>query len=124
MLEQQTDKTKQRMNTFDSGLDDKFNAISSQITHPLDSSNMNILSLEHENEDFIAEYKRVIDNKSIPHKDVDDIGSEQDHLGMELGLPRGPDDKLRHATVKRWIVLIAIAVSSLGGRVSRVQIVV
>ena len=48
MLEQQTEETKQRMSTFDGGLDDKFNAISSQITHPLDSSNMNIVSLEHE----------------------------------------------------------------------------
>ena len=91
------------MNAFDSGLDDKFNAILSQITHPLDSSNMNILRLEHENEDFIAEYKRVIDNESIPHEDVDDIDSEQDYLGMEPGLLRGPDAELRHATVNRII---------------------
>ena len=103
MLEQQTEETKQRMSTFDGGLDDKFNAISSQITHPLDSSNMNIPSLEHEDEDFIAEYKRVIDNESIPHEDVDDIGINQDYLGMELGLPRGPDDELQYATVKRII---------------------
>ena len=65
------------MNAFDSRLDDKFNAISSQITHPLDSSNMNILSLEHEDEDFIAEYKRVIDNESIQHEDENNIGNEQ-----------------------------------------------
>ena len=48
ILEQQTKETKQRMSTFDGGLDEKINAISSQITNPLDSSNMNILSLDHE----------------------------------------------------------------------------
>ena len=43
----------------------------------------------------------MIDNKSIPHEDVNDIGNKQDYLGIEIGLPRGPDDELRHATVER-----------------------
>ena len=80
MLEQQTEETKQNMRTFDDGLEDKFNAISSQITHPLDSSSMNILSLEYEDEDFIEDYKRVIDNKSIPHEDADNRNKYIDTL--------------------------------------------
>jgi len=103
MLEQRIDETKQKMNSFDDGLEDKFSAISSEIAHSVNPNDVNILGLEYKDEEFIAEYKRVIDNKLIPHKDKNNPRDDQDYLGMELGLPHGPDDTLRHGTVKRHI---------------------
>ena len=45
-----------------------------------------------------------MDDKLLPHitdDNVDNIAKRDNYLNMELGLPRGDDDHITHATVKR-----------------------
>eukprot|EP00978_Attheya_sp_CCMP212_P011905 scaffold29606_cov28-Attheya_sp.AAC.2 len=58
--------------------------------------------MEDEEEDFIEEYNRVINDATLP--EVDDIdkelvGQSDPYLTMELGIPRGDDDELEFAKV-------------------------
>ena len=46
----------------------------------------------------------MIDDKSLPHttdNNLDNIAKRDNYLNMELGLPRGDNDHITHATVKR-----------------------
>eukprot|EP00978_Attheya_sp_CCMP212_P045065 scaffold332625_cov28-Attheya_sp.AAC.1 len=59
--------------------------------------------MEDEDGDFIEEYKRVINNATLP--EVDDVnkelGQSDPYLTMELGIPRGEDDELEFAKVTK-----------------------
>ena len=62
-----------------------------------------MLSADQFDDEFAQDMARVIDDENLPHA-MDDL--EQSHevdpyLNMELGLPRGTDGELHHATVKR-----------------------
>ena len=72
----------------------------------------NRLSLSDEDPKFIEEFNRVINKSSIP--EVDDKGPEikenvdirevvpgHAYINMEIGLPRGDDDEIMRAVVKR-----------------------
>jgi hypothetical protein len=66
-----------------------------------------ILNLEREDPEFLADLQRVIDSDTIKHVDETEnmeIGEVDPYLNMELGLPRGADDSLVHAHVKRRAV--------------------
>ena len=72
----------------------------------------NRLSLEDDDVDFIEDFNRVINDSSIPDADTPTSNGElkdkestpdgyDNYLGMELGMPRGHDDQLLRARVKR-----------------------
>ena len=63
-----------------------------------------LLDLEHEDDAFHNEFHKAISDPSL--KDADDMydneyGKDDPYLGMKLRLPRGPDDELQHAKVKK-----------------------
>jgi hypothetical protein len=65
------------------------------------------LDLGNEDQEFIDEYKCVIDDKAMLHADVADaeeVGVLDPYLNMERGLPRGEDGELAFAQVKRRAV--------------------
>ena len=103
-LEKQTDETKERMKDFEIGVKRRWDAKTADIhedvhEHPREF----VLSLEDEDEEFINEYKRVIDNKDIKDAEaigVIEIGEKDPYLHMELGLQR-EEEGIQHARVKR-----------------------
>ena len=84
----------------------KMEAVSASVD--VDSTERPYLSLEHENEEFLKEYNRVISDdelKDADDKEKGDLGLEHDpYLEMELALPRGEGDEMQHATVKKRAV--------------------
>ena len=82
-------------------MNEKLNARSSDIniSHDLIQQGK-LLSLDDEDEDFIASYNRVIDSKDVKHIDDLRIG-EDNFIGMELGIRRGDDARLDRGVVKR-----------------------
>ena len=72
-----------------------------------DNPEWNRLTTDEIDNEFIEEFNRVISDKSIREADeFDDDGdftpdSLDDYIHMEIGLPRGDDDALLHATVKK-----------------------
>ena len=72
----------------------------------------NQLSIKDDDPEFVEEFRRVIDEKTIPYSKDDQIHSHNKDsslappindgfLNMEVGLPRGDDDALMHAIVKK-----------------------
>eukprot|EP00978_Attheya_sp_CCMP212_P037515 scaffold177612_cov55-Attheya_sp.AAC.3 len=59
--------------------------------------------MEDEDEDFIEEYKQVINDATLPEvDDVDkELGQSDPYLTMELGIPRGENDELECAKVTK-----------------------
>ena len=57
-----------------------------------------------EDEEFLNEFNRVIDDPSIKDADSPTPDSFDPYLNMELGMPRGPDHALANAHVKRRAV--------------------
>jgi hypothetical protein len=66
-----------------------------------------VLDLENEDPEFLEDFNRVIDDDDVKHADETtdmEVGKEDPYLNMELGLPRGEDEELKHAHVKRRAV--------------------
>ena len=69
--------------------------------------NWNQLSLSTFDDDFIEEFNKVISDESVPHAEESTTEEEytpdscDNFINMELGMPRGQDGELQHATVKR-----------------------
>ena len=68
-----------------------------------DVDRWNMLSLEQFDKEFAEEVSRVIDDVNLPHAhdDVVRYDSDDSYVNIEIGLPRGDDGALHHATVKR-----------------------
>ena len=65
-----------------------------------------ILSLENEDDEFLEEFNRVIENPDVAEGSDDhpsEYGVEDPYLGMELGIRRD-EEGLHHARVKRRAV--------------------
>jgi hypothetical protein len=112
-LEQQTNEIwKRRMTTFDDEVEPKFQTSSSDISnYTRDIPQDLLLDLDGEDQDFIQEFNRVIDNDAIPHHDDTkgdirdgEVGIQDPYLNMELGLPHRGEEDLRLARVKRRAV--------------------
>ena len=89
-IDEYEDKVSERLNAKSSGID---------VHHDLIQQG-GLISLDDEDEDFISDYNRVIDDKSLNH--VDDLKIGQDNfIGMELGIRRGDDAKLDRGIVKK-----------------------
>jgi hypothetical protein len=65
------------------------------------------LDLENEDPEFLEDFNLVIDDDDVKHADETfdmEVGEDDPYLNMELGLPRGEDEELKHAHVKRRAV--------------------
>ena len=106
--DQQTEVNKEYMTKYNETVSTKLHP-KQELHNDLitDAPKWHRLSLEDEDNDFIDSFNRIIDDKSIPH--IDDFNDDgeytadttDNYLNMELGLPRGVNDTLLHATVKR-----------------------
>ena len=98
-----TDEWKIRMNEFTTKLNIRLDAKNTTTPHP-DVPAWNRLTLHGIDNDFTDDFQKVINNESIPEADTSEsnIADTFDaYVNMEIGLPRGDDDSLHHAVVKR-----------------------
>ena len=85
-LEKQTDEYTRRMNDFQIKLEEKWTTTLSDILgQSQDGPRKNVVYLEDEDEEFVTEFKRAIDNEDV--KDADDdnsneIGIKDPYLNM------------------------------------------
>jgi hypothetical protein len=107
-LERQTDEWKQRTTRFTEVLEAKFQAPSSDLSNiTKDAPPEKVLDLDNKDPEFLEDFNQVIDDNTIKNADEArdmEIGEEDPYLNMELGLPRGDDEELKHAHVKRRTV--------------------
>ena len=107
-LQRQTDRYKELITAFQNRLTDRW-ANPQQIapaTLPDGGNNNDVLSLENEDDEFIAEFNRVIQDKDL--KEVEDItpddpefGTHDPYLNMELALRPNEEEAAHYARVKR-----------------------
>jgi len=111
--EQQTDEWKKKMNNYDKKVKERLD-ISNFIISRDEEKPFNSLSLGDDDPEFEQEFMKTSHNPMQVDDDgqhgcnSDDkkhtIDSFDPYLNMEIGLPRGDDDNLMHATVKRRVV--------------------
>ena len=104
-IEQQIGKWKENMYEYTTMLNICLSIEDTSVQLGHDINNRNQLSMiDQEDQYFINEYKRVIDDKTLPHMDKVDMTQKDTYLHIELGLPRGSDENFIHAVVKKRIV--------------------
>ena len=111
--EQQTDEWKKKMNNYDKKVKERLD-ISNFIISRDEEKPFNSLSLGADDPEFEQEFMKTshnpvqVDDDGQHDCNSDDkkhtIDSFDPYLNMEIGLPRGDDDNLMHATVKRRVV--------------------
>jgi len=105
-LEQSITEMKEKMEAFTESANRRLETTSGDLpTSQNEIPSHTLIGLQHEDEDFIEEYNRVIDSKDLLNieDNVNDLnlGGQDNYIGMEIGLPRGEDGALEHAIVKR-----------------------
>ena len=107
--EKQTDEWKRQMELYTTYIDDRLSDSNFDLVdimmnkHP---HNRLPMQLDNMDAEFTEEFQKVIDNENVPHA-IDDIKQDltsDNYLHMSLNLPRGFDDSLEHAVVKRRVV--------------------
>lgn len=108
--EQSTDEWRQRMKEYDESIEERLEAQNTNIDlgNYDQTPQWNRLSITDDDPEFVEEFNRVINDASVPEADslnpkdeATDQGDSSDYINMEVGLPRGDDDNLVHAIVKR-----------------------
>lgn len=98
-----TEEWKNRFSTFDSNIKSHLKAQGIDASKEMsERPPWNQLTLDDEDQEFINDFNRVINDESVPEADdayPDDC--YDGYLNMEIGLPRGDDDNLVPAIVKR-----------------------
>jgi hypothetical protein len=102
-LTQQTDEWAVSANIFDAEIKVKLEAENANV-NLTGIQQGKLLDLEHEDQDFVDEYTRVIDNPDVPHMEDLVSASATSYVGMELGIRRGADSELMSGSVKRRAV--------------------
>ena len=107
-LEKQTKENQETMDKYDESLESRWTAKSADISIMLkDTDKKRVLSLRDEDQEFLDEYQRIIDNETLKHaddyEDVE-IGHDDPYLNMELGIRLTDEEALQHARVKRRAV--------------------
>ena len=104
--EKATAEWAERMQDFDAKVKSRLNAKDTDLSDLMKAQpQWNRLSMNEDDLDFIQEYRHpvqspaILDEKNEPTPD-----SFDGYLNMELGLPRGEDGEIQHATVKRRAV--------------------
>ena len=102
-IESNTDEWKRRMMQYDTAIEERMDAKDTLINVAHEVPEWNRLSLEDNDEAFAEEFKKVINNHDL--KDIDELKKTEvdsdPYLRMEVGMPRGADNELQHAIVKR-----------------------
>ena len=109
-LERQTETYKAKMNDFQQSVKRKWEAEHAEL--PVRALNQregaqHILDLEREDDEFQEEFNRVISSDDlidVEDQEPSEFGEHDAYLNMEIGLPRGDDDGIVHARVKRRAV--------------------
>ena len=116
-VEKKTDDWKRQMDDFEEKVQERLKISDDGTNHlPDEIRNWNSFSIIDEDPEFIEEWNRIINNSTLLHgnddmiEKINDDKSENDNIGlnsmrdpylhMEVGLPRGDDDRLVHAKVK------------------------
>ena len=105
--DQSTREFQQRMDEYDAKVGERLGINNPQVILLLQGvPNWNRLSLDKEDSEFISDFQQIIDDKSIADTDIfeDDKATPDTfdgYINMQIGLPRGADDELIKATVKR-----------------------
>ena len=101
--DQQTDEWRKKMEQYDAKIKERLDITNFII--PRDNSKpFNSLSLENDDTEFDEEFLRargVNDDRGSTTQGKPTPDTFDPYLNMEVGLPRGSDDNLLHATVKR-----------------------
>ena len=104
-LEKQLDEWRDRMSQYDININERLKVNDSDLTSKIvDIDQWNRLSVIDIDEAFIDEFNKVISDTTLPDVDhsIHNIDNVNDpYLQMEIGLSRGDDGALQHATVKR-----------------------
>ena len=115
--EKQTNEYKERMTEFDEHLEQRIDTLGSDsFNMPNNSPDWNRLSLDEDDPSFDADFNKMINDDDIPEADEESESFKEEdektvsssypstfdpYLHMEVGLPRGSDDQLYHARIKR-----------------------
>lgn len=101
--EMATREMQQRMDEFDTRISTRFNVQDQDMKYSFDIPEWNRLSLNEDDPEFAEIFQNVIDDHTVPHADPPpELSTEyNNYVNMEIGMPRGPDGTLMHATVKR-----------------------
>ena len=105
--ESSTDEFKDQMLDFTTATTSTTDSASSVIpdSRLTNIPDWNRLSFDENDPAFIAEFRDVLSDESIKDADdnppSDEINTFDPYINMEIGLPRGDDDSLHHAQVKR-----------------------
>ena len=103
-MEQETSVVNENMLIFNDRINKAFDIKVYDLSKQTSSvDRWNMLSIDQFDEEFAAEMNRVIDDAQLPHAKDDniEIDVKDNYLNIEIGLPRGDDGTLHHATVKR-----------------------
>lgn len=105
-LEQQTDKWKNEMQKYDVAIEKRFDTSSSKADKYYGEAPVwNRLTTSDVDEEFIDEFNKVISDSNVKEVDEEPTPDAFDpYVSMEIGLPRGADDELQHAHVKKRVV--------------------
>ena len=104
-LERQTDEIKHQIQEFESNVAKRWDA-GEQVNIPPDVDGSTLLSLEDEDEEFLSEFRMVIDNKNVADAEdvsTDELGIEDPYLGMQLGFNR-EEEGYRLGRVKQRVI--------------------
>ena len=100
--EQTTDEWKERMTSYTTNITDRLNAQNTDTSGESQTQpEWNRLSTDENDPEFVADLKKAINDTSIPEEDDYTTDTYDNYLNMELGIPRGEDGEMQHATVKR-----------------------
>ena len=105
--EQQTDEYSTTMDAYNNAVNDILDVADADLEFNEDNHpRWNRLSLNEFDieEEFVAEYNKVVSDNTVPEADDVYDCSKDNYLSMEIGLARGADDQLHTAVVKRRAV--------------------
>ena len=88
-LEMATTEMQDKMSAFTDKVNNRMNAASTEVNVSTQDINPNhIVGIEHEDEDFLSEYNRVINSSDLPNLDVTDTISSymggDEYIGWKL----------------------------------------
>ena len=110
-LEKKTDEFKDKMNQINAKVESRIGTnVKSADIPPHERNRLlpgSIIGLEREEENFYDEFNKAINDPSL--KEIDEgipnqLGHEDQYIGMKLSLPYGPDGELKYAQVKKRVV--------------------
>ena len=109
--EKETEEFKEKKIRFrgkvESRLGDHIKAAEIPASQIIDVTQESLLDIEQEDDEFFDQFDKAINDPSL--KEADDYynqeyGVDDQYIGMNLGLPHGPSDKLQQAKVKKRII--------------------